>query len=140
MARLNEAGRALIESGALGHLATIDPDGSPQVTLVWVGIDGDELVTAHLPAGLRKLANIRRDPRVTLSFEGRESNRLGLREYLVVRGEARITEGGAPELLHALAQTYIGPGTRFPPMPDPPPGFIVHVRVTGVGGLGPWMD
>ena len=50
---MNEAGRALIESGALGHLATIDPDGSPQVTLVWVGIDGDELVTAHLPAGLR---------------------------------------------------------------------------------------
>ena len=139
MAELNEAARALIRSGALGHMVTLNPDGSPQVTLVWVGFDGDELVTAHLPEHLRKLDNIRRDPRVSLSFEGTQTNRIGLREYLVVRGEARITEGGAPELLHDLAQTYIGPGTRFPPMPDPPPGFVVHVRVTGVGGVGPWV-
>lgn len=135
---LNEAARALIRSGALGHLATINPDGSPQVTMVWVGIDGDELVTAHLPEHLRKLENIRRDPRVAISFEGTETNPIGLREYLVVRGEARITEGGAAELLHSLSQTYIGPGTRFPPMPDPPSGVVVHVRVTGVGGVGPW--
>lgn len=140
MVTLNAAARDLVTSGALGHLATIDPDGSPQVTVVWVGLDGDELVTAHLDPRQRKLANIRRDPRVTLSFEGTRANAIGMREYLVVHGEARLTEGGAPELLGALAQTYVGPGTRFPPMPDPPPGFVAHIRVTGIGGVGPWHD
>jgi PPOX class probable F420-dependent enzyme len=138
MATLNQAARELIASGALGHLVTIDPDGSPQVTLVWVGLDGDGLVTAHLMANLRKLANIRRDPRVALSFEGTRSNPIGLREYLVVHGEATISEGGAADLLHRLAQTYIGPGARFPPMPNPPAGYVVHIAVTRVGGIGPW--
>lgn len=136
---LNDAARALIASGPLGHIVTIDPDGSPQVSVVWVGLDGDELVTAHLSSRQRKLANLRRDPRVVLSFEGTASNPIGMREYLVVHGEATITAGGAPALLHRLAQTYVGPGTHFPPMPNPPEGFVVHVRVARVGGLGPWV-
>jgi PPOX class probable F420-dependent enzyme len=140
MARLNDAARQLIESGALGHLVTINADGSPQVSVVWVGIEGDELVTAHLPAGQRKLANVRRDPRVALSFEGSGTNPIGMQDHLVVHGRARIVEGGAPELLHHLAQTYVGPGTAFPPMPDPPPGFVMHIAVTRVGGIGPWAS
>jgi PPOX class probable F420-dependent enzyme len=135
---LNDAARALIASGALAHLVTINEDGSAQVTVVWVGLDGDELVSAHLDGRLKKLANIRRDPRVVLSFEAEGGNAIGLRNYLVVNGRARITEGGAPELLSALAQKYVGPGTAFPPMPDPPPGFVVHVAVDHVGGMGPW--
>ena len=135
---LNAAARAVIETGALGHLATINEDGSPQVTVVWVGLDGDELVSAHLSGRQRKLANMRRDPRVVVSFEAEGGNAVGMRNYLVVHGLARITEGGAPELLNALAQTYVGPGTPFPPMPDPPPGFVTHIAVTRVGGLGPW--
>jgi PPOX class probable F420-dependent enzyme len=135
---LSSAARAVIETGALGHLVTINEDGSPQVTIVWVGLDGDELVSAHLSARQKKLANIRRDPRVVISFEAEGSNAVGMRNYLVVQGLARITEGGAPELLNALAQTYVGPGTPFPPMPDPPPGFVTHIAVTRVGGLGPW--
>ena len=135
---LNAAARALIETGALGHLVTINEDGSPQVTVVWVGLDGDELVSAHLSGRQRKLANMRRDPRVVVSFEAEGGNAVGMRNYLVVHGLARITEGGAPELLNALAQTYVGPGTPFPPMPDPPPGFITHIAITRVGGLGPW--
>jgi len=135
---LGAAARAVVESGALGHLVTINEDGSPQVAVVWVGLDGDELVSAHLDAGQKKLANIRRDPRVVISFEAEGGNAVGMRNYLVVHGRARITAGGAPELLHALAQTYIGPGTPFPPMPDPPPGFVTHIAVTRVGGAGPW--
>ena len=138
MAVLNEAARELIESGALAHLVTINEDGSPQVSVIWVGLDGDELVSGHVPVGLRKLRNMRRDPRVALSFEGSGANSIGLRDHLVVHGTARITDGGAPELLHRLAQTYIGPGAAFPPMPDPPPGFVAHIAVTRVGGSGPW--
>jgi PPOX class probable F420-dependent enzyme len=114
-------------------------DGSPQVSIVWVGLDGEELVSAHLDGRQKKLANIARDPRVVVSFEAEGDNH-GMRNHLVVHGRATITEGGAPELLSALAQVYVGPGTVFPPMPDPPPGFIVHVAVTRVGGMGPWSE
>ena len=134
----NAAARAVVKSGALGHLVTVNEDGSPQVTVVWVGLDGDELVCGHLSGRQKKLANMRRDPRVVVSFEAEGSNAVGMRNYLVVQGLARITEGGAPELLNALAQTYVGPGTPFPPMPDPPPGFVSHIAVTRIGGLGPW--
>jgi PPOX class probable F420-dependent enzyme len=138
MATLNAAARSVIENGALAHLVTINDDGSPQVSVVWVGLDGDELVAGHLDGRQRKLRNIRRDPRVAVSFEGPGVNAIGMRDYLVVHGTARITDGGAPELLGRLAQTYVGPGTDFPPMPDPPPGFITHITVTRVSGSGPW--
>ena len=140
MAVLNQAARELITSGALAHLVTLDPDGRPQLSVVWVGIDGDELVSGHLDGGQRKLRNLRRDPRVAISFEAATTNPVGMRHYLVVHGTARITEGGAPELLHDLAQVYVGPGTVFPPMPDPPPGFVSRITVERVTGSGPWAD
>lgn len=130
--------RDLISSNALAHLATIDKDGKPHVTLAWAGLDGDEVVFATL-FDQRKLANIRRDPRVTVSFEGSVTNDWGLREYLVLYGNARVTEGGAPELLQELAYTYIGSGVKFPAMDDPPPGFLTHVTVTKITGMGPWI-
>ena len=64
--------RELIESGALGHLVTLNADGSPQVSCVWVGIEDGQLVSGHLSARQQKLRNVRRDPRVTLSFEGED--------------------------------------------------------------------
>jgi PPOX class probable F420-dependent enzyme len=138
MAGLPEAARQLIESGALGHLVTLGPDGSPQVTCIWVGLDGDELVSGHLAASQRKLQNVRRDPRVTLSFEGTRVHPPGMKEYLVVHGRARIEEGGAPELLQRLAHVHLGPDVKFPPMDDPPPGFTMRVTVERVGGVRPW--
>ena len=129
--------RTLLESDALAHLVTLSSDGSPQVTCIWVGLDGDEIVAGHL-FPQQKLKNMERDPRVALSVEGKETNDMGLRQYLVVHGRARITEGGAPELLQKLAQTYIGPGTTFPPMPDPPPGRVTHITPERFGGVGPW--
>jgi PPOX class probable F420-dependent enzyme len=137
MSTLPESARKLIESGALAHVVTLNPDGSPQVTCVWVGVDGDELVSAHLGRH-QKVKNVERDPRVSISFESSETNERGLREYLVVHGRGRIEEGGAPELLQRLAEVYIGPGVKFPPMPDPPPGFILRTTVERVGGVGPW--
>ncbi len=139
MSVLPDSARAVLESSALAHLVTIDPDGRPQVSIVWVGLDGDEIVAAHLPEH-RKIRNIRRDPRVALSLETQNRNPIGLQEYLVVHGRARVTEGGAPELLQKLAHTYLGPDVTFPPMDNPPPGFITHITVERVGGVGPWAS
>lgn len=49
-----------------------------------------------------------------------------------------VTEGGAPELLARLATTYLGPDVKFPPMDDPPPGFVTRITVARIGGVGPW--
>jgi PPOX class probable F420-dependent enzyme len=137
---LPESAKRLIRSGALGHLATIGAGGAPQVTLVWVAVDDDDLLTAHLNPHQRKLENVRRDPRVTLSFQGSAIRPPGLLEYLVVHGTATIEEGGAAKLLQELAHVYLGPDVRFPPMDDPPPGVRLRIAVERVGGTGPWAD
>ncbi len=137
MAALPDSARQLIESGALGHLVTLNADGSPQVSCVWMGLEGEELVAGHL-VRQQKIRNLERDPRVVVSFEGTRIHPPGLKEYLVVHGRARVTEGGAPELLQRLAHVYLGPGVDFPPMPDPPPGFVTHLSIERIGGTGPW--
>ncbi len=140
MAVLPQTARAIVESDALGHLVTINRDGSPQVSCVWVGLDGDEIVSGHLRATMQKLRNVARDPRVVLSIEGTKINEYGLKEYLVVHGWARVEEGGAPELLQRLAHTYLGPDVVFPRMPNPPPGVTLRITVERVGGIGPWAS
>jgi PPOX class probable F420-dependent enzyme len=129
--------RELIESGCPAHMVTLNPDGSPQVTLVWIGLEGDEIVAGHLPRN-RKVRNIERDPRVAISIEADTESPMGLTEYVVLYGEARIQEGGAAELLQKLAHVYIGPGVKFPPMENPPPGYVTRFRVDRISGVGPW--
>jgi PPOX class probable F420-dependent enzyme len=139
MASLPDSARTVLESAALAHLVTLNPDGSPQVTVVWVGLDGDEIVAAHLPEH-RKIRNIRNDARVVLSLETQQHNQTGLTEYLVIYGTARVTEGGAAEMLQRLAHTYLGPDVKFPPVDNPPPGYITHIAVDRIAGVGPWAS
>ena len=127
----------MLESNALGHLVTLNPDGSPQVTVIWIGRDGDEIVAAHIPNN-RKVQNIRRDGRVVLSLETDRTNEMGLTEYLVITGTARITEGGAVDVLRELAKTYLGPDAEYRPGEDVPPGYVTHISVEKIGGVGPW--
>jgi PPOX class probable F420-dependent enzyme len=131
--------RAVLESDRLAHLVTVGADGGPQVSCVWVGIEDEEIVFASL-GRRRKLDNIARDPRVALSIETDEAGQLGLLNYLVVHGTARITEGGGPELLQRLAYVYLGPDVKFPPMDDPPPGVVARIAPERFGGVGPWAD
>jgi PPOX class probable F420-dependent enzyme len=136
---LPESARALLESNALAHMVTLNRDGSAQVTIVWVGLDGDEIVSAHLGRH-QKVKNVERDPRVSISLEGSGANEMGLHHYLVVHGRARVTEGGAPELLQRLAETYMGPGVKFPPMPDPAHGYVIRLTPERILGVGPWAQ
>jgi PPOX class probable F420-dependent enzyme len=137
MSVLTPLARAALTAGRPAHLVTINPDGSPQVSVVWVGVEDDEIVSGHLGHG-RKLANIERDPRVVVSMEAEGRNDIGLSQYLVVRGRARLTEGGAPELLQRLAEVYLGPGVRFPPFDDPPAGHVIRITAERLAGVGPW--
>ncbi len=140
MSQLPQSVKDVVTSGRLAHLVTVNQDGSPQVTCIWVGLDGDTVVSAHLAASQRKLANVRRDPRVVLSIETDVVNDWGLQEYLVLKGTATLTPGGAAELLQRLAHVYLGPDVTFPTMPDPPPGHVMRIEVTQIGGVGPWTS
>ncbi|OBK41608.1 PPOX class F420-dependent enzyme [Mycobacterium sp. 1245111.1] len=135
--RLNDAAREFIGEGKDATLVTVNPDGSPQVSLVWVGLrstpDGDELVTAHRSEH-QKMRNVRRDPRVAVTIV--EAGDIGktLRPYLIIHGTARVEEGGAPELLTELSEALLDPKV-FPPK-DTPPGWVTHIRIDKVGGVG----
>jgi PPOX class probable F420-dependent enzyme len=139
MVAIPDAVRPILEGPNLAHVVTIDPDGAPQVSCVWVKVDGDEVLFASL-GPWRKLRNLERDPRIALSIESTEVNQMGMREYLVLQGTARVEAGGAPELLQELAHVYVGPEVRFPPMDDPPPGSVVRITVDRIGGVGPWSS
>jgi PPOX class probable F420-dependent enzyme len=136
---LNAAARAALTAGRVAHLVTINPNGSPQVSAVWVGLDGDEVVFGHLGGG-HKERNIQRDERVALSVEAEGASNIGMANCLVIHGRARLVAGGAPQLLQRLAEVYLGPGIPFPPMPNPPPGYVVHIAVDRISGIGPWYE
>jgi PPOX class probable F420-dependent enzyme len=131
--------RELFETGPLVHVATVDPDGTPHVTLAWAGVDGDEIIMAtFFNLEQRKLRNLRRDPRVVLSVQAKEFAGQGLWPYAVIDGKVdRITEGGALEVMDRLSEFYIGPGQQYP-LRDAPAGVVLHVAVDRVYGQGPW--
>jgi PPOX class probable F420-dependent enzyme len=136
--RLSSEAHELLASAAVASVVTLNADGSPHVSSAWVGVEEGEIVFATMD-DQKKLRNIRHDPRVALTLHADRINQWGLREYLVIYGTARITEGGAADMLQQLAWTYIGPEAVFPGRPDPPPGYITRVRVESISGVGPWQ-
>jgi len=138
---LNSAARNFIGKGADATLVTINPDGRPQVSLVWIALqstpDGDELVAAHLSEH-QKVRNVRNDPRVAVTIVSLQEAGTGLRPYLSIAGTARIVEGGAPELLKELNPILGNPNATFPPK-DAPPGYLTRIRIDTVGGVGSWV-
>jgi PPOX class probable F420-dependent enzyme len=137
--KLDDSARALIGPGADATLVTLNPDGSPHVSVVWVALrttpEGDELLTAHLGV-YKKVRNVRRDPRVAVTILGSDPDAL-MTPYLAIDGTADVLEGGAPELLADLAATLAPSGSGFPPE-NAPPGYITRIRIDKVGGVGPW--
>ena len=131
----------LIESpGVHAHFVTINPDGSPQVSLVWSGFENGEICVASLTSR-KKLENIRRDPRVVISYQSPEKDPAGrLHYYLVVKGRGRVTEGGAPALLERIKHRFVEPGVKFPRGDNPPEGWVIRVKPEIMLGYGPWLD
>src|SRR6266571_2181742 len=94
--KIPQSVRELLPKAPLAHLTTLNLDGGPQVTVVWVGIENEEFVIGHMAAH-KKVRNVRRDGRVALSLLGDKTNAKGLREYVEIYGTARVTEGGDAE-------------------------------------------
>jgi PPOX class probable F420-dependent enzyme len=129
--------RELIESGPLAHLSTINPDGSPQVTVIWIGLDDGAIVSGHM-RHYKKLKNIERDPRVALSFTARRDHGVVLNPYAVLRAQATVEPSDAAwDLLNRLTKTYMSPDSEFP-VPKGP-GYIVRYEIDRISGVGPWV-
>lgn len=129
--------RDLIESGPLAHLSTVNADGSPQVTVIWIGLDGDDIVSGHMAKHL-KLRNIERDPRVVLSFTAPRDHGVVMNEYAVLKAHATVEPSdGAWDLLDRLTKVYMTPNDEFPAPKGP--GFIVRYSVERISGVGPWV-
>ncbi len=130
--------RELIETGPLAHLATINADGTPQVSVIWIGLDGDDVVSGHLN-WYAKLRNIDRDPRVVLSFDAPRKPGVVMNPYAVLTARAAIEPSDQTwDLLNRLAKVYMAPDAEFPAPRGP--GWIIRYQVTRVGGVGPWAS
>ena len=136
MTALTPGARAFLAQGMFAHVITLNPDGTPHVSVAWAGVDGDDVVWATFSDQL-KIENLRRDPRITLSFLAHESGGELLHPYLVVRGRAVVSDGGAMAVMDHLAPTYLGPGAVFP-LRSMPPGLAIRVEVDKVYGQGAW--
>ncbi len=129
--------RELIESGPLAHLSTINRDGSPQVTVIWIGLDDDAVVSGHMRRN-QKVKNIERDPRVVLSFSAPRDHNAFLNPYAVLRARATVQPSDAAwDLLNRLTKIYMSPDSEFPAPKGP--GYVVRYEIDRISGVGPWV-
>src|SRR5204862_2260293 len=99
---LSQQVRTLLEDKAYGHVVTFSAAGQPRVTMVWMDVDGDE-VLFNTAEGRKKPQDLRRDPRVIVSVQDRNNPQA----YAVFHGKARITEEGASAHIDKLAKRFL---------------------------------
>ncbi|AWW42921.1 PPOX class F420-dependent oxidoreductase [Streptomyces cadmiisoli] len=132
---MNDPARRLLDDVNPAVLATVNPDGSPQTSVVWVARDGDHLLLSSA-AGRRKVTNVQRDARVSLTVYDRTDP---LR-YLEVRGTAAVAEDVGRKLAVALAEQYEGAGAGEEYLELPPEVVRVVVRITPQRLIGTFAD
>ncbi|GGS13410.1 hypothetical protein Snoj_38830 [Streptomyces nojiriensis] len=91
------------DSPVFATVATIQPDGSPQLSITWLTRDGDDLLVSTT-IGRRKEKNLRADPRVTVMINPANAPYT----YAEVRGTAELTTEGGQELINELSRKYTG--------------------------------
>jgi PPOX class probable F420-dependent enzyme len=103
MAASPDEAKHLFENKEMAHVATLNADGSPQVSAVWIALDGD-LVTFNTAEGRLKPKNLRRDGRVAISIAGEENPY----ENVMIQGKVvELTNDGADDDIDALAKRYL---------------------------------
>ena len=127
MTALNDLAKRLIDDKTFAVVSTVNPDGSPQSSVIWVKREGDEVVFSTI-RGRRKTRNLERDPRVSVTlYDPADPYR-----YVEVRGTVTLTEDGGPELIQELSQKY--DGTPF--TEGDPANVRVVVRVSPTKVIG----
>lgn len=139
MVEFSTQANALLGSDAVAHVWTSNPDGTPQVSVVWVVARGDEILFGT-DASSQKARNLRRDNRIVLSIEDTERNERGYQRHLLVRGSARIDPGPDPVLMDELALKYLGLQRHPLAVRDSPTSVVVRVAIDRISGVGPWVE
>jgi PPOX class probable F420-dependent enzyme len=132
--KLPQSVKTLLQDKAYGHVVTSGAQGKPQLTMVWMDVDGDE-VLFNTSEGRKKLQNLRSDPRVLVSVQDRHDPQA----HAVFHGTARVTEAGADDHIDKLAKRFLnvdkypfrGPGEKR---------LIVRISVEKITGFGPRMQ
>ena len=123
--------RTLLQNSAYGHVVTLNAKGRPRLTMVWMDVEGDEVVF-NTAEGRKKVQDLRRDPRVTVSVQNLETPQ----SYAVFYGTARtITEEGARVHIDKLAKRFLGVDTY--PGPPNETRLIVRISVDRISGVAP---
>lgn len=136
---LSAPAEALLGSDAVAHVWTSNHDGSPQVSVVWVIVRGDEIVFGCDQTS-QKARNLRRDPSIVLSIEDDVRTEHGFQRHLVIRGRATIEDKPDPVLMDQVAAKYTGLARHPLALRDSPSSVIVRVEIDRVSGIGPWVD
>jgi len=131
---LPQSVKKIMQDKAYGHVVTFNADGKPQVTMVWVDVDGDE-VLFNTADGRLKPRNLRRDPRVIISVQDRNDPQ----SYMVFHGKASVTEAGADDHIDKLAKRFLG-ADKYPFRRPGEKRLVVRVKVDRIGGYGPKMQ
>jgi PPOX class probable F420-dependent enzyme len=128
VAKLTEAAKRLLDGRNFACVATIMPDGSPQVAPVWVERDG-ETVVVNATVSRQRTRNLKRDPRVALCvFDMADPYTM-----VMVRGRAvEVTQTGAEDHIDKLSEKYTGHKYRYHRADDP--RVIIRIRPRRVTG------
>jgi PPOX class probable F420-dependent enzyme len=133
---LSAPAQALLGSDAVAHVWTSNADGTPQVSVVWVVVQGDKIVFG-CDAMSQKARNLRRDPSILLSIEDDVRNAQGFQRHLIVRGQATLDDRPNPALMDQIATKYTGLA-RHPLVLRT--ASVVSVSIERITGVGPWVQ
>jgi PPOX class probable F420-dependent enzyme len=123
--------RTMLEDKAYGHVVTFNAKGKPELTMVWMDVEGDELLF-NTAEGRRKPGNIRRDPRVIVSVQDRKNPQA----YAVFHGRGQVTDAGADAHIDKLAKRFLG-ADKYPYRRPDEKRLIVRIEVDRISGMGP---
>jgi len=131
---LPDSVKKVLEDKAYGHVVTFNASGRPQVTMVWMDVEGDE-VLFNTAEGRKKPQNLRRDPRIIISVHDRNDPQA----YLVIHGTATVTEAGADAQIDKLAKRFLG-ADKYPFRQPGEKRLNVRVKVDRIGGFASRMQ
>lgn len=132
--KLPEPLRKVLLDKAFGHVVTLNPDGSPQVTMVWMDVEGDQALY-NTAEGRVKVANLRRDPRIMVSVQDRHNPQ----SYALLRGRATLSHTGADAHIDAMAQRFLGMD-KYPWRAPGEQRVLVRIDVDRISGFTPQMQ